>query len=92
MILSKKHIDDMIKCENSDSITVCPKSCSNSTWRLCGEVQTRKTIVTIYQLLKKLEWNGLDNDKNSHCPICYGHKTDGHADDCDLGKLLRGDK
>jgi hypothetical protein len=52
------------------------------------------TSLALLDMLKRLEWSGIaeydDNYKPIYeCPICNELQSTGHAEDCDLGNLLK---
>ena len=62
--------------------------------RAISERDAAEALVERYrELLRKVEWHDRDEDGLEgwyRCPICGGHKEDGHYPDCELAKALEG--
>ena len=94
-MLTKKQLEDASACrQHNECCTEPNRRCALSQ---NGEVcdypqieQLAQTALACRTMLEKVEWSG-EFGGIGHCPICFSSEKQGHAKDCELGKLLKGE-
>ena len=84
-ILNKKQLEDAAECGTDKPCSKC--NCRDIRKRnpVCKCVsEVAQTALAYREMLEWLEW--IDNDC---CPICWEYEANGHANDCELGALLK---
>ncbi len=50
---------------------------------------TDEDVRALVEMVRELQWSAGDQYTDSYCSRCVMSPSEGHSDDCDLGKALK---
>lgn len=90
--MTRKMLEDAAKCPQNGLCTKCEMDCvrtlHNGYFDGCVS-EAAQTALAYRAMLERLEWHNRHSQGESYCPVCFYHKSHGHANDCELAALLK---
>lgn len=93
-MLTKRQLEDAAECLARFHERTCGQcSCNKFRYGYVGSYgcteNAAQTALAYREMLERLEWHNRHSQGESYCPVCFYHKSHGHANDCELAALLK---
>lgn len=78
-----KHLQHLPDCNKNHDSVMFKSRCD------CGLGKTKVVLAELIKIVRRLEWFNDSELLSGQCPECCGFVEEGHAEHCDLMKVLK---